>query len=392
MTIAFYLPQFHAIPENDDWWGAGFTEWTNVKRAVPAYRGHVQPNEPATPFGEYNLLDPSVVEWQTKIAMENGIDAFCYYHYWFAGVRLLEQPLDNYLESQISMPFAICWANENWSRRWDGKNHEILMAQDYDNETPRRVFESFVPYLSDSRYVRRDNKCVLLVHRVDHLPDAKHYASEWRRLAHEHNIGELWLVASETSPGLDPRDFGFDAAAEFPPVGDNTIASALLHPPNSLNPDFRGRLMSYSRLARWYENRSTPPFPRHRGLVPRWDNSPRRMLKATLFHGSTPERYGLWLTRARRDEQEQRPGTGLVFVNAWNEWAEGAYLEPDHQYGDAYLRASNWNIHVESNFRHPRVSHPFIAHLSWAFAQSLLQAVASTVKNFAKHCQRKLVR
>ena len=216
VTAAFYLPQFHAIPENDEWWGEGFTEWTNVGRAEAMFPGHRQPVRPAGPHGHYNLIDPAVVAWQTDLATRHDVDAFVYYHYWFDGHRLLDRPLDNYLQTEHSHPFAICWANENWTRRWDGKEREVLMAQNYGPNTPTDVFQSFLPYLSDPRYLRVGGKALLLVHRADHLPEPRWFADEWRALADAHGIGELWIVASETWAGVDPNVLGFDAVAEFP--------------------------------------------------------------------------------------------------------------------------------------------------------------------------------
>lgn len=339
-TVAFYLPQFHQIPENDEWWGEGFTEWTNVRRAKPAFPGHYQPQVPADPPGYYDLTIPETIEWQTRTAMSADVSAFIYYHYWFDGKRLLERPLDSYLESTLAMEFAICWANENWTRRWDGKEREVLLAQRYDDTTPSAVFQSFLPYLRDSRYLRYNGKAVLLVHRVDHLPQARSFARIWREMAEKAGVGELHLVASETSRRLDPRVYGFDAVAEFSPVGDNGLSTVPLRTPVGVARNFSGRIQSYDRLARSYARRVTPDFTRHRGLIPRWDNTPRRGASATIFSGSSPQKYAAWLRAARNSEGERRGAQGLVFVNAWNEWAEGAHLEPDSLYGDEYLRAT----------------------------------------------------
>lgn len=343
MTAAFYLPQFHQIPENDEWWGEGFTEWTNVRRATPQFKGHRHPVSPASRVGEYDLTDPSTIARQVKDATENGIDAFIYYHYWFAGRRLLERPLDDYLKSNHSMPFAICWANENWSRRWDGKDRELLLAQDYGQATAESVFTSFLPYLEDSRYLRLGGKLVILVHRVDQIPDTKRCADTWRAMARDRGLGELWLVASETFAGISPSRYGFDAVAEFPPVGDSNLSTTVGRRPEGTSRDFRGRVNSYAKLARHYETRRQPNFPLHRGLVPRWDNTARRRSAATIFVGSTPARYGAWLSAARQSEGAARGSEGIVFINAWNEWAEGAYLEADTTFGDRYLRASRWD-------------------------------------------------
>jgi hypothetical protein len=388
-VVAFYLPQFHPIPENDQWWGAGFTEWTNVRRARPLFSGHDQPGRPSGPFGEYSLLDRNVVEWQVGLAGANGVDAFCYYHYWFDGKRLLEQPLDNYLTSSLSMPFCISWANENWSRRWDGKDREVLIAQRYDRDTPQAFFDSVMPYLADRRYLRVDDRAVLLVHRVDHLPDPRLFAQTWRRRARAEGLGELWLVASETSYPLDPRSLGFDAVAEFPPVGDNNLRSAALRPPAALDRRFRGRVLSYDRLASYYMKRARPPFCRHRGLVPRWDNTARRGLNGTVFVGGGPKSYAQWLEFAREQEAADRGANGMIFVNAWNEWAEGAYLEPDCRFYNQYLdatRASGAAIESVTNVQLPSAP----ARISYAFLHALALESASSLKNGLSRVQGNL--
>ncbi len=341
-TVAFYLPQFHTIPENDQWWGEGFTEWVNVRRAVPQHAGHSHPRA-AGELGEYDLSDVEVMHEQAAMAQANGIDAFCFYFYWFDGKRLLERPLEQYLSAGPDMPFCISWANESWSRRWDGKEHEALITQEYTDLTPERVFEDFLPLLRDPRYMRVNGAAVLLVHRSDHLPAGTRYAETWRRLADAAGVGPLHLVAAETHPGIDPTASGFDAAAEFPPVGANTLSAAQLIPVKGVAADFRGRLMSYARLTRRFKRRPVPPFTRYRGVVPGWDNTARRGANATIYVGSTPACYHDWLTHARVTEQRLRGDDGLVFVNAWNEWAEGAYLEPDAHHGRSYLDATPWD-------------------------------------------------
>lgn len=375
-TIAFYLPQFHAIPENDLWWGKGFTEWTNVRRAAPQFDGHAHPRTVGE-LGEYDLTDVQVMHDQAALAKANGIDAFCYYFYWFDGKRLLERPLDQFLASGPDMPFCISWANESWSRRWDGKEHEALITQEYGEETAERIFEAFLPLLRDPRYLRVDGAAVLMVHRTDHLPAGTGYAETWRRLADAAGVGPLHLVAAETHPGIDPTLSGFDAAAEFPPVGANTLGAARLLPPKGVAADFRGRLMSYPRLARRFERRAVPTFTRYRGVVPGWDNTARRGRAATVYVGATPARYRDWLTHARISEQRLRGDSGLVFVNAWNEWAEGAYLEPDAHHGRAYLEATSWEAGPVSDDQSAapvgRPTYGWLHSVALATAGSMLQ-------------------
>lgn len=338
-TIAFYLPQFHTIPENDEWWGEGFTEWVNVRRARPQFEGHDHPRIPEQ-LGEYDLNDPETARRQTALARENGVDAFCMYFYWFDGQRLLERPVDMWREEPDLLPYCLSWANESWTRRWDGKDSEVLAPQNYRPNFARGLFADLLPHLEAPHYLRHDGVPVLLVHRTDLVPDARAFARELKSLAVEAGLGGLYLVASETKHGLNSEDFGFDAVAEFPPVGSNTLGSAQLRPVRGLVKDFRGRLLSYDKLAATYEKRKAPSFVRHRGVMPGWDNTARRGSNATVYVGSSPRRYAEWLEQARSAEAAERGVDGLVFINAWNEWAEGAYLEPDATHGDAYLKAT----------------------------------------------------
>ena len=317
-----------------------------MARATPLFPDHHQPRVSASPFGDYNLLDPRVLAWQVDQARAHDVDAFVFYHYWFSGNRLLEKPVDLFLDSDLDHSFAICWANENWTRRWDGKEKEVLIGQTYGPDSAAQVFDSFVPALRDERYLRKDGAAVLLVHRADHLPDPQRFASQWRRLAREQGFGELWLVASETH-AMTPHQLGFDATAEFPPVGDNTLRTALPRLPRGTVSGFRGRMCSYPALVKHYTTRAAASFARHPTVIPRWDNTPRRREAATLYLGSTPQLYGQWLAHARERERSQRGGSGLVFINAWNEWAEGAYLEPDERWGPAYLEMARWGASLD---------------------------------------------
>lgn len=341
-TVAFYLPQFHAIPENDAWWGEGFTEWTNVRRGSPQFAGHEQPKVPGS-LGYYALTEPAVLREQAHLARANGVDAFCFYYYRFGDRRLLERPVDDFVASDVDMTFCLSWANENWSRRWDGRAKDVLMAQDYSSSSTAAVAADLVRYASDPRYLRVRGAAVVLVHKVEDLPDPHGLAAAWRRAAEAAGVGPLHLVATETVRGLDPRDVGFDAVAEFPPVGSNTLGAMHPRPLDHGSTRFRGRVMSYPRVARRFTRRPAAPFVRYPGVMPAWDNTARRGGEATVFVGSSPSLYASWLAAARRREQAARGGDGLVFVNAWNEWAEGAYLEPDERHGDAYLRATRWS-------------------------------------------------
>src|SRR5690242_15190569 len=205
--IAFYLPQYHPIPENDLWWGKGFTEWTSVAKAKPLFRKHYQPHLPAD-LGFYDLRLPETRSAQAQLARENGIYGFCYYHYWFNGKLLLERPFNEVLaSSQPDFPFCLCWANENWTRAWDGLEHDILVAQEYDAEDDRRHIHWLVEAFRDRRYIRVNGKPLLLVYRVSNLPDPLQTASLWREEAHKLGIGDIYLATVESFPKdrIDPN-------------------------------------------------------------------------------------------------------------------------------------------------------------------------------------------
>lgn len=371
LTVAFYLPQYHAIPENDEWWGTGFTEWTNVRKATALFDGHDHPRRPAD-LGYYDLTVAGVADRQAELARANDVDAFCFYYYWFAGKRLLERPIDDYVERGPDFPFCISWANENWTRRWDGQDQSVLIGQDYAEGTAEQVFLDFLPYLRDPRYLRNDGRAVIMVHRVDHLPDAPQFARTWRELADQHGVGPLELIAAETKPGIRPAPFGFDAVSEFPPVGSNTLAAAKLVPPAGLSPDFRGRIMSYPRMVDRFMRRPEPGFVRYRAVAPGWDNTARRSNNSTIYLDSSPEGYRRWLQFARASEARRQHG--MVFVNAWNEWAEGSYLEPDETHGMDYLRATRWG--AEPLPRRPRAA---IGKPGFPWLQSLAKSAAGSV-------------
>jgi len=337
--LAFYLPQYHPIPENDHWWGKGFTEWTNVTKAVPNFTGHHQPRLPAD-LGFYDLRLPEVREEQADLARRYGIYGFCYYYYWFAGKRLLNRPLDDVVQSgRPDFPFCVCWANENWSRRWDGLDAEILIAQDHSDEDDLNFIKTLEPALRDRRYIRMDGRPLLLVYRPSLLPDAARTAEIWRRYCREAGLGELYLATVQSFGNTDdPRGFGFDAAVEFPPHAMAVLAE---QPANLLNPDFQGRFYDYVATANFFMNRPPMPYPFFRTAMPSWDNTARRQDASDIFLNAEPEYYERWLKHLVDETRQFRQGDErLLFVNAWNEWAEGNYLEPDRKFGHRYLETT----------------------------------------------------
>jgi glycosyltransferase involved in cell wall biosynthesis len=338
--IAFYLPQFHPIPENDQWWGKGFTEWTNVSRARPNFKGHYQPHLPGE-LGFYDLRLPEVQKRQMELARKYGLHGFCYYYYWFNGKRLLEKPLDIVLNSpDMDFPFCICWANENWTRRWDGAENEILIGQEHSEDQHLAFIRDVIPILKDRRYIRVDGKPLLAVYRINLLPNPQKAAQIWRAECRKQGLGEICLVAVQSFGITDPRPYGFDAAIEFPPH-HISVADVDLKWMHLTNPAYTGRIFDYQAAAQSMLCKGVPDYTLFKTVIPAWDNTPRRQNEAHTFINSTPAAYKDWLAKTVRYTcQNLPPNQCFIFINAWNEWAEGTYLEPDQRFGYAYLQAT----------------------------------------------------
>ena len=338
--IAFYLPQFHPIPENDEWWGKGFTEWTNVTRAAPLFDGHYQPHLPAD-LGFYDLRVRDVQRQQVTLARTYGVAGFCFYLYWFEGRRLLEGPLDAFVnDHSMDFPFCICWANESWTRTWDGLEREVLIQQNHSAADDLRFMRDVSRYLKQENYIRIDGRPLLVVYRPGLLPEPRQTAERWREWCREVGIGEIHLSYAQSFETVDPAKFGFDSAIEFPP--NLSSPPNVEHMVNHLDAQFSGSIYDWSVFPDRSDRYSIPSYPLFRAVNTGWDNTARRGSAGTVFVNSSPAFYWRWLVNAIRDTKKRFPSHDerLVFVNAWNEWAEGAHLEPDRRFGFGYLEAT----------------------------------------------------
>lgn len=339
-TIAYYLPQFHAIPENSAWWGEGFTEWTNTIKARPLFPGHYQPREPHKDIGYYDLSDINVLKRQATMARQHGIHGFCFYHYWFHGKRLLGLPVDLLLNNpDVDMNFCLCWANESWTRNWDGLDQHILIEQTYSPEDDIDFIKFLEPFFQDPRYIRVNGKPMLLVYQVSNLPAPLETVHRWRSWCRNNGIGELHLVAvyhREAFPHMRLKDIGFDAFTHFPP--NSHPCKLVLSDATQFDEIIFGDYSSgvYATPIDGEDIRV------YRGCMLGWDNTARRGRKARIFVRFSIEKYYQWLldiveyTRRTFPENER-----FLFINAWNEWAEGTYLEPDARYGYVYLNTTS---------------------------------------------------
>lgn len=347
--VAIHLPQFHPFPENDTWWGKGFTEWTNVTKAKPLFKGHHQPHLPAD-LGFYDLRLEEARLAQIAMAREFGIFGFCYYHYWFNGKRLMQEPLDRMrANTREDFPYMLCWANENWTRSWDGQEKEILIAQQYsakdDTNHIRFLCENF---FNDNRYIKVDNKPAFLFYRPQLLPNIKQTIDTWREESFKLGHGELYLGYSQSfgySP--DPKDLGFDFAIEFHPNFGNLpsqeFAPFLEKIRYKLNIGgkhfYENRIIDYRKYVHKQVSKGFQDgvYP---GLTPGWDNSARRKSGSTIFINSNPTDYGSWLKYILTNYPWSKEDKNFLFINAWNEWAEGNHLEPCRKWGLDFLKTT----------------------------------------------------
>ncbi len=337
-TFAFYLPQFHPIPENDAAHGMGFTEWVNVTKAQRLFRGHHQPRVPGE-LGYYDLRSTEVLEAQLQLANDHGIDGFCFYYYYFQGRKLLHKPLDNYVRSGLKAPFFLLWANENWSKRWDGGDKDIIIAQQHSREDDLAFLRELVPLFRDDRYVKINGKPLLMIYKTHLFPDIVATTDIWREEIEKHGFPGIYLVMVDDWIEVGhPRMHGFDATYEIP---SNIVPQQVLETDLDdleLDPDFEGRIVDYRKFAGFHAGRPFPDYKRFRTVMAPWDNTARYGNRAMVHIHGEGDAYRLWLTQAlldtcRRYEGDER----IVLLHSWNEWCEGTYLEPDRKFGRFFL-------------------------------------------------------
>jgi lipopolysaccharide biosynthesis protein len=363
--VAFYLPQFHTIPENDDWWGKGFTEWTNVKKAKPLFHGHYQPHIPRE-LGYYDLGNDSVLEQQATMAQKYGVSAFCYYHYWFNGKKLLETPIEQMLSSgSPDFPFMLCWANENWTRRWDGQEQQILMAQNYEHYNTDQHAEYLSRFFRDQRYLRVNGKPIFSIYRADKISNFGQFITRLRASLKKFGVSEIEICTTTTGyrSDIELTHLGIDKFVDFWPSHNKDFWRT--HDNMNVNPTRRRifyllpkylsgqrkfaltsmypkiqytNVYNYSSIVQEAVHNPLPDnyYP---CVVPSWDNTARRKTGGLIMQNDDPEIYECWLQNAS-DRVSARTGDQVVFINAWNEWGEGCHLEPDVKFGIRFLEVT----------------------------------------------------
>lgn len=341
-NIALYLPQFHNIPENDEWWGQNFTEWQNVVKAIPQYDGQHQPQLPVD-LGFYDLMNKQIWQQQIEMAKNYGLYGFCYYFYWFNGRRILEKPLNLFLENQdLDMPFCLFWANDSWVRTWhgfsdtDSSETRVLLEQNHNDEDDINVMKYLCENIfNDSRYIKINNKPVFIIYHTYVFKNMNKTTSKWREICKQYGFDDLYLMHVQMPDQLDvnPKEKGFDALMQFSPLGCKRVSSKV----SKLNDGFEGETYSYPQLVNDEVNRKFNHSVA-RGCFMSWDNEARRPTKGISYTENSPELFKQYLESMNNYARcHPLENESIVFINAWNEWAEGAHLEPDREYGYAWL-------------------------------------------------------
>lgn len=366
-VIAFYLPQFHEIPENNEWWGEGFTEWVNVKKAQPLYEGQ---NQPRVPLKEnyYNLLDDSVKKWQVELAKKYGIYGFCMYHYWFNGHLLLEKPVEQYLANKdLDLPFCLCWANENWTNAWAAGGNKILIAQTYgDKKEWKEHFDYFLPFFKDERYIKENNCPLLVVYRPDIMDHMNEIFDYWNELAIQNGFDGIAIANQYSSlEDLNGDDSRIKYHIEYQPnYASRWVKGRLYNKMRNIKRKitgitekiFKTSYFTTHAMEKHLEMRDYDKYWKcileHKPESPKaipgafvdWDNTPRKGERGSVFYNSSPEKFGHYFRNLVKKARTEYC-TDYIFMFAWNEWAEGGYLEPDEKNGYGYLRAIQDALH-----------------------------------------------
>lgn len=362
--IAIYLPQYHPIRENNEWWGKGFTEWTNVTKAKPLFDGHNQPHLPAD-LGFYDLRLPEARQAQAELAAEYGIYGFCYYHYWFNERRILERPFTEVFESgKPDFPFMLCWANENWSRTWDGGENDLLLQQHYSIEDDIAHIRYLIPYFKDSRYIKVDGKPVFVIYKSAELPDAEHTIRVWREEAAKEGL-ELYICRMNrwTTDNSPEAIKGFDAAIEFQPLGPSfreyihthkspieietespkgfveKIKQVFSRPTPQKMEIIPQNVFDAEKFIEFDLNYPVPEYKLFPCVSPSWDNTARKKSGYFVFHNTSPSLFKKWIIGKLSRFKPYSKEENFIFVNAWNEWAEGNHMEPCQKWGRGYLES-----------------------------------------------------
>lgn len=343
--IAFYLPQFHPIPENDEWWGKGFTEWTNVAKATPLFRGHNQPRIPAD-LGFYDLRVPEVREEQARMAKAAGVEGFCYWHYWFSGKRLLDRPFNEVLQSgNPDFPFCVAWANESWSGVWHGNPDKILIKQNYPGiEDYKKHFYTLLSAFHDERYIRVNGHPLFYVYKPLEIPDVEVFMDCWRELAVRNGLKDFHFVGPSFDEDQAQRilNLGFNGVhthwqkrfmlkRHFMKTGWNKVTDMLL------GSRFKMPVWDYNELITMLSNELDQRADYYPNILSGWDNSPRSGKRGNIYINYNPDSFRMHVKDVVEKTVNKEAETNLVFLQSWNEWAEGNYVEPDLKYGWGYL-------------------------------------------------------
>ena len=347
-VIAYYLPQFHQMEINNKFHGQGFTEWTNTSRAIPLFAGHYQPHIPYD-VGYYDLKNPDAMKRQIYLAKHYGVYGFCFYYYWFSGQKVMEEPLKMlYEHTEWNMPFCLMWANENWTSKWDGGNSEIILEQKLADDDDEKFMADVIPYMKDERYIKIDGKPVLVIYKCT-MFDKEIFClmiNNFRKIAKKHGFPDLFLMVTNYRLKEDARNFNADSLVEYQPHGLSEILPQI-RPKGYLNPDFQGQIFEtnlYITRKIYLQSHATRGGRLVRSALTQWDNTARKSTTGSwIYPQLTPQTYKTWLKDIILESKQIHLGMrdmDMVFVNSWNEWAEGSHLEPDCRYGYAYLQAT----------------------------------------------------